>query len=166
MIGSMAVVLLESSWMSVRSLALRLALLVVVAAVPAACGDDTPTSPTTDTTTTTTTTAAASVTESFTGSLPVAGARFYSFDVPTNGAVTLTLESVGGVAGVPRTVWVGLGVGTPEATDCATTTSLSTQSGGGPHISTTLTAGTYCARVYDIGNLAAAAPFTVSIAHP
>lgn len=162
----MATVLLKSPRMSARFLALRLALLVAIAVVPAACGDDdSPTSPTT-TTPTTTTTAEASVSESFTGSLPVRGARFYSFEVPTNGTVTVTLNNVGGVSGVPDTIWVGVGLGTPEATDCSTTSSVSTQAGGGPHISTTLTPGTYCARVYDIGNLAAAAPFNVTIAHP
>lgn len=166
MISSMATVLLKSPRMSARSVALRLALLVSVAVVPAACGDDTPTSPTTDTSTTTTTVAEASVTESFSGVLPVASARFYSFEVSANGTVTVSLDNVGGVTGVPSTIWVGLGLGTPEATDCSTTTSLNTQAGGGPHISTTLTPGTYCARIYDIGNLAGSAPFTVTIAHP
>lgn len=167
MISWVATVLLKSPRMSARSLALRVALLVAVGLAPAGCGDDdTPTSPTSTTTTTTTTTAEATVSESFTGSLPVNGARFYSFDVPSNGTVTVTLNNVGGVTGVPSTVWVGLGVGVPEATDCATSTSLSTQAGGGPHISTTLTPGTYCARIYDIGNLAAAAPFNVTIGHP
>lgn len=169
MIGLVATVLLKSPRMSARSLALRVALVVSVGVAPAACGDDdTPTSPTTTTTTTTTptTTAAASVTEEFTGTLPVRGARFYSFEVPTNGTVTVSLDRVGGVAGVPSTIWVGIGVGVPEATDCTTTTSVSTQAGGGPHISTTLAPGTYCARIYDIGNLAAPAPFGITIARP
>lgn len=167
MISLVATVLLKSPRMSARSLALRVALVVSVGLAPAACGkDDTPTSPTSTTTTTTTTTAAAAVTEEFTGTLQVRGARFYSFEVPTNGTVTVSLDRVGGVTGVPSTIWVGLGVGVPEGTDCTTTTSLSTQAGGGPHISTTLAPGTYCARIYDIGNLAVAAPFGITIGHP
>ena len=38
--------------------------------------------------------------------------------------------------------------------------------GGGPHVSSVLSAGTYCARIYDVGNLAAPTPFKVLIAHP
>ena len=81
------------------------------------------------------------------------------------GTVNVTLDRVGG-SGVPTTVWMGVGLGVPDGTDCGTTTSLSTQAGTGPHISTTLDAGTYCARIYDIGNLAAPAPFAITIAHP
>ncbi len=131
----------------------------------AACGDDTPTSPTTTTTTTTAVAAPASVSEQFTGSVPVGGSRFYAFEVGTFGTVTLTIDRVGG-GGVPTSVWVGLGLGVPEGTGCATTTSLNTQSGAGPHISSTLAAGTYCASIYDIGNLGAPAPFAATIAHP
>jgi Bacterial pre-peptidase C-terminal domain len=152
--------------MSERSPLVQVALLAVAVGVTAACGNnDTPTSPTTTTSTTTSALAEAKVFESFTGTLPVGGFRFFSFDVPENGSVTITLDRVGG-GSVPTTVWVGLGVGVPDGTDCPTTTSLNTQSGGGPHISTTLTPGTYCARVYDIGNLGAAAPFAVTIGHP
>ena len=134
------------------------------AAAVAACGDDnTPTSP--SATTPTETAAEPSVTEEFVGTMSVNGARFYAFEVGTYGTVNVTLDRVGG-GGVPTTVWVGLGVGVPEGVDCSTTTSLSTQSGTGPHVSTTLAAGTYCARIYDIGNLAAPAPFAVTIAHP
>lgn len=148
-----------------RLLCLGLGLYAAGAAT--ACGDDsTPTAPTTTpTTTTTTTAAAASVTEQFTGSLPVSGFRFYAFEVGEFGTVNVTLERVGG-GGVPTTVWVGLGLGIPDGTDCSTTTSLNTQAGAGPHLSATLAAGTYCARIYDVGNLAAPAPFVISIAHP
>lgn len=136
------------------------------AGVAAACGDDTPTSPTTTTSTTTTqVAAAASISEAFVGSVPVSGARFYAFEVGTYGTVNVTLDRVGG-GGVPSSVWVGLGLGVPEGIDCSTTTSLNTQSGAGPHISATLAAGTYCARIYDVGNLAAVAPFAITIAHP
>jgi hypothetical protein len=144
---------------------LCLALVAMVAG--AGCGDDdSPTSPTDTSTTPPATTAEPTISEEFTGSLPVGGVRFYSFDVTALGTVNITLDRVGGVAGVPATIWVGIGVGTPDGTDCSTTASLSTQSGGGPHISTSLAAGTYCARIYDIGNLAAPAPFAVTIAHP
>jgi hypothetical protein len=147
----------------------RLLCLVIAfyaAGATAACGDDsTPTSPTTTTTTTTTAAAEASISEAFVSSVPVNGSRFYAFEVGAYGTVNVTLDRVGG-GGVPTSVWVGVGLGVPDGTDCSTTTSLNTQAGSGPHISTTLDVGTYCARIYDIGNLAAAAPFAVTIAHP
>jgi hypothetical protein len=132
------------------------------------CGDsDTPTSPT-DTTTTTTAAVAAepTISEHFTGTLGVGGSAFYSFEVTSYGTVNMTLHNVGGVTGVPESVWVGIGIGVPDATDCITTTSGNTQAGGGPHVSSVLDAGTYCARIYDIGNLAAPTPFSALIVHP
>lgn len=138
--------------------------LTAVAVLAAGCGKNTPTSPTT-TTTPTTAVADPSISETFAGSLPVSGARFYAFEVTAYGTVNVTLDRVGGGA-VPTTVWIGVGLGVPDGTDCSTNTSLNTQSGGGPHVSSTLAAGTYCARVYDIGNLAAPAAFSVTIAHP
>jgi hypothetical protein len=140
---------------------------VVTLALPlGACGDsDSPTSPT-DTTPETETAVEPTTLESFTGRLGVNGAAFYSFEVAQYGTVNLTLQNVGGVTGVPESVWVGLGIGVPDGTDCSTTTSTNTQAGGGPHVSSVLAAGTYCARIYDVGNLAAPTPFDVLIVHP
>ena len=155
--------------MTVRPLAplLTLACLGVSSLILAGCGDSSsPTSPSTTDTTTTTTAADPTVAEHFTGTIGPNGSRFYSFEVAAYGTVNLTLQNVGGVTGVPDSVWVGLGVGVPDGTDCSTTTSSNVQAGGGPHVSTSLTAGTYCARVFDIGNLAAATPFAVLIDHP
>jgi hypothetical protein len=141
-----------------------LVLAAVVLAAAAACGkDDTPTSPTT--TTTTTTVASASITEDFSGVLPVGGSRFYSFTVGENGTVNITLTSIGG-AGVPSTVWVGLGIGTPNAEDCSTTSSVNTQAGSSAQVTGTYQPGIYCAKVSDIGNLAAPATFAITVAHP
>jgi hypothetical protein len=134
-------------------------------AIAAGCGaSESPTSPTT-TTETPETPEAVTITESFNGTVAPGSARFYSFDVGVRGTVNLTLDSIGGRDGVPATVWVGLGLGVPDGTDCATTTSLNTQSGTTPQVSTVVEPGTYCARVYDIGNLAASAAFAVTIVH-
>ncbi len=132
-----------------------------------ACGDsDTPTSPTDTTTTTAAVAAEPTISEQFTGTLGVRGSAFYSFDVTSYGTVNVTLHNVGGVTGVPESVWVGVGIGVPDGIDCSTTTSGNTQAGGGPHLSSVLEAGTYCARIYDIGNLAAPTPFSALIVHP
>lgn len=153
--------------MTARAALLVYAFVTPVLVLPlSACGDSsTPTSPT-DTTTTTQTAVEPTTSESFTGRIGVNGAAFYSFEVTQYGTVNLTLQNVGGVTGVPESVWVGLGIGVPDGTDCSTTTSTNTQAGGGPHVSSVLAVGTYCARIYDVGNLAAPTPFDVLIAHP
>jgi len=142
---------------------LGLWLLLPLAAAAAACGNaETPTSATD---TTTTTVAEASVSEEFAGTVPVGGSRFYAFTVGANGTVTLTLTTVGG-SGVPSTVWMGLGIGTPDAEDCVTTSTVNGPAGSTAQVSGTYAPGIYCAKVLDIGNLFAPASFAVTIAHP
>src|SRR5712672_1169811 len=83
----------------------------------------TATAPSTDTTTTSPTPAAPTVSESFTGTLPVGSFKFYSFNVAVNGTVNVSLNSVSG-ASVPSTVQLGLGIGQPSGLDCAATTNV------------------------------------------
>lgn len=149
-----------------RSPRTALASCLALSVLVAGCHGDTPTSPTsTDTTSTTTTVASPTITEEFAGTVGVGGASFYSFAVTTNGTVNITLTSVGG-ASVPSSVWLGLGLGVPSGEDCAASTTVNTQAGAAAQITGTYAPGTYCARVYDIGNLVAPARFTVSIAYP
>ena len=130
------------------------------------CSKDTPTSPTTTTTTTTTTTVAApAYSEDWTDTVPVGGARFYSFTVTQYGTVNVSLTSVSGQY-VPSTVTLGLGLGTPDAETCPATTSVSTQSGAGPQLTGTYEPGVYCVRVSDVGNLFGAAQFSLTVAYP
>jgi hypothetical protein len=129
-----------------------------------ACGG-TQTAPSGTSTTTTATVAAPTITETFDGTVAVGGSRFYSFSTAQNGTVTVTLTSVGGQF-VPSTITLGVGVGTPNGTDCTTSTSVSTSSGSTAQVTMTLSPGVYCARVYDVGNLFAAATFSATIAHP
>ncbi|MDP2322285.1 MAG: hypothetical protein Q8O42_23460 [Acidobacteriota bacterium] len=130
------------------------------------CGE-TPTSPTTvETTTTTATTETTPVfTEDWMDTLAVGGERFYSFTVTQTGTVNVSLTSVSGQF-VPATVTVGLGLGTPVAETCATTLSISTQAGAGPHLTGTYNPGVYCVKVWDVGNLFAPALFAITVAYP
>jgi hypothetical protein len=143
-------------------------LLLTAALAASACGDDTATSPT-DTSTPTTPVASPTTTEVFTGRLAVGGATFYSFSVVENGTVNVTLSDVGG-SGVPSTVWLGLGIGSPAGEDCTPATTINTASstaaGATVHLTGTYAPGVYCVRVWDIGNLVATAAFNVTIAHP
>ena len=135
-------------------------LLTSAALVVSGCADQ---ATTTSPSNTAPTIAAASVTETFDGTVPVGGSAFYSFSVAENGTVNLPLASVGG-ADVSATL--GLGIGTPRGTGCTTTSTTSGEPGSAVHVTGTYGAGVYCAKVSDIGNLAAPASFTVTIAHP
>ena len=124
-----------------------------------------PTAPTSTDTTTTAAVAAPSIVEVFNGRITAGGAAFYSFTVNANGTVNVTLAVVAGT-NVPSTIWLGLGFGTPSAEDCSTSTTVNTQTGSAAQLTGTYAPGTYCVRVFDIGNLAAPVAFSVAIAHP
>jgi hypothetical protein len=150
-----------------RSQLVTLCTVAVAIGLCAACNEpETPTSATTTATTTATSTVATpTVTEDFVGTVLVGSYSFYSFVVEQNGTVNVTLTGMAGT-NVPSTVWMGVGIGVPTAEDCATTTSVNTQAAASAQLTGTYPPGTYCARVYDIGNLAGPAQFAVTIAHP
>ena len=131
-----------------------------------ACSHNSTTEPSNTTTTTSTTAAAPTVTEGFNGTLPVAGFKFYTFNIAVNGTVNVTLNKVSG-AGVPSTVQLGLGIGQPSGTDCATTITVTAgTTSSAPQATGVFGPGLFCVRVYDVGNLFAPATFAVTIAHP
>jgi hypothetical protein len=141
-------------------------LLVVplVLALAVGCGGETSTTPAS----TSPTVASPTTTENFSGVLLVGGYSFYSFVVAQNGTVNVTLLSVAGVAGgdVPSTVTLGVAIGTPSGTGCTGGTVTNATAGTDPQVTGTYAPGRYCVNVSDIGNLAAPAAFTVTIAHP
>ena len=140
-------------------------ILFVLAVAASGCGGNSTTAPSGTSTTPTTTVAAPTISETWTSVLPVGGFKFFSFGIPSNGTVNITLTSVGGQF-VPSTVQLGIGIGTPEGTDCTTTQTTTAAAGSTAQISTTETAGVYCVRIYDVGNLFAPANFAVQIDHP
>ena len=109
--------------------------------------------------------AAPTATEVFAGTLPVSGSSSYTFPVGVYGTVNVTLTSVGGT-GVPATVALNIGIGTPGDTGCTTTSSLLARAGSTAQLSANETAGTYCVGILDVGNLFAPANFSITIAHP
>ncbi len=137
---------------------------VLVAFCSVGCNNDGATSPTT-TTDTSTTVAAASITERYTGAVPVGGNVVFTFDIGAYGTVDATLETVSG-RGVPSTVQMRVGLGTVADSSCATTVTALTSASATVQVTTTLTAGTYCVVVADVGNLAGPADVTLSVAHP
>ena len=116
-------------------------------------------------TTTATTPSAPLVTESFSGTVNVGGSDAHTFTTSQTGEVDLTLTA----AAPPATIYMGLGIGTPNGVTCVflTNGTASVQAGSSPQLSgTSITAGTYCVGVYDIGHQAAPVTYSVTVVHP
>jgi hypothetical protein len=143
---------------AMKTLATTLGFVLVVGLLTAACGNDnTPTTPTTT----------QPSTEMFSGTLPVQGSSFYSFTVSATGQVSITLASLVPTAPGPAVNTVmGVGIGMPAETDCSVTNSVTTAPGLVAQLVSSVSAGTYCARIYDLGGLTTPVNFTVRIVHP
>jgi hypothetical protein len=133
--------------------------LFAIGLLTTACGsNNTPTTPTTP---------ALPSAEVFSGTLTAQGSSFYSFTVAATGNVSITLASLVPKAPGPAVSTVmGLGVGTPSGTDCEVTNSVTTAPGLTAQLVNSLTPATYCAKIYDLGELTAPVDFTVRIVHP
>ena len=105
-----------------------------------------------------------STVDTFAGTLALKGSNIFTFTVPQAGPVSVTLATL---SGAPPS-GVGLGLGTPSGTTaCTLTTSTSTASpGASAQISVSLAAGTFCVELFDVGNLASPASFTIQVNHP
>ena len=130
--------------------------------VASACGGNSDNSATATPSAPTPTTAAS--TESFTGTVSVAGNDFHPFTVATAGAtlsVTLT------AAGPPATIFTGLGLGAYDAPTCTLFSNayLTTQAGAAPQLSGTAGAGSYCVVVYDVGNQTGPLTYALTVSH-
>lgn len=105
-------------------------------------------------------------TQTFAGSLPVNGSLFYSIVVSQQGPVSLMLAAVQTPGGAALTTPVGIGVGVPAGTGCPRTHSQTTPPGLAAQMTVTLNPGTYCAAVYDVGNLSGTVNFAMRITYP
>jgi hypothetical protein len=150
----------------------RLVLSATVFALAVGCSEpkfSLPTSATdTDSTSTTTTTTTTSSTDpqTFSGTLPVRGQRFYSFTVPSTRTVRVTLEQLQNEAGAASRDTVVLGLGIPSGTGCAMLREVAAGSSDVPHFDESLTAGVYCTQLTDPGTLTEAVAFSVRIEFP
>jgi hypothetical protein len=103
----------------------------------------------------------ATITETFTGTLPVAGNNQIPFTVLNVGALKVILT------GLDPNVAVGIGVGTPSTGVC---THLDARNGvlAGSAVLLSGTAtvpGSFCVSIYDIGNLTVPVNYTVTVQH-
>jgi hypothetical protein len=142
----------------------RLAVPVVVIALAAAAGCSSSSSSTTPTVTTPTPTV---ITETFNGSLGQGGNAVFNFTVQTTGNTLLA----GYTSITPATVTalgLGIGIWDPTSSTCGLNlTQNDVSHSGSTAISGTASAGTYCMRAYDAGNLTSdvTASFTIQVQH-
>jgi hypothetical protein len=133
--------------------ATRAAALACAAALFGACGSST--TPTTPTPT--------QVTDTLTGTVTQNGANTQTFTANAGGTVTATLTDLQPV----DTVKIGFSIGTTIGTICQATLANDAATKGFSFTATAATAGTYCVRVYDVGNVTADTPvnYTVTVVH-
>jgi hypothetical protein len=133
--------------------ATRAAPLAGAAALFGPCGSST--TPTTPTPT--------QVTDTLTGTVTQNGANTQTFTANAGGTVTATLTDLQPV----DTVTIGFSIGTTIGTICQATLANDAATKGFSFTATAATAGTYCVRVYDVGNVTADTPvnYTVTVVH-
>ena len=138
-----------------------LALLALMAVMATGCGDDA-------TATTPTTTSDVRGNETFGATLNPGQSQFYSFTTISPGTTEVTLISVRPAGSVSTTVSpvVGLGLGTPQATDCALSSATTTTPGLKAQVSVATNVSTYCVKIADVGNLTGAVDYTIRVVHP
>lgn len=137
------------------------ALLAFIAAMAAGCGDNA-------TTTTPTTTSDVRSNETFGATLNPGQSQFYSFTTISPGTTEITLISIRPTGSVSTTLSpvVGLGLGTPQATDCALSSATTTTPGLKAQVSVATNVSTYCVKIADVGNLTGAVDYTIRVVHP
>jgi hypothetical protein len=125
-----------------------------LAVLGTACGSSsTPTTPTDSD--------AVSVTESFTDTLTVNGAKTQPFTASRAGTVTATITALSPDA----TVTVGLSLGTWNGSACQIIIANDAAVLNTVVTGTAQATGNFCVRVYDVGKLTAATDYTLAVTH-
>lgn len=128
----------------------------VVITTASACGSNLSTAPTVE---------PASTTELWSSTLTVGASKFYSFNVPLDGNVTVVLKTLT-ESGVATSEQVTVGLGAPRGTDCSVSGAVVAGAGDAVVLSGSQTAGIYCIRIWDNAQLTNTAAFSVNITHP
>ena len=106
-----------------------------------------------------------STTELFSGTLPVGGARFYSYTVTQPGSAYLTLASLTSGSRT-STTRVALGVGIPAGTGCALRDSVTVSAALTTQLEHPSPSGIYCVNIADAEGLPSPMTFAIRIVHP
>jgi hypothetical protein len=96
--------------------------------------------------------------------VPVGGSAYHTFSVTQTGEVDLTLTA----AAPPSTIVMGVGVGVVSGTSCVDMAGASglAQPRASAQISGTVSPGTLCAEIHDVGNQTAPVTYTLAVTHP
>jgi hypothetical protein len=137
---------------------------MLLALLGTGCGGSSSTAPTT-----TPTPAPEIKTEAFSGKLSPTGSAYHQFSVAATGALVATLTSLS----PQTTITIGFGIGQPMVNATTSTTSCSLISGAytesakvGQSLSGTIAPGSFCVALYDVGNLASANDYVITVSHP
>jgi hypothetical protein len=134
-------------------------LLAVCAMALSACGSASPTA----SDPTSTTTAPTRTTETFPGMLAQGGAVYHLFNVQQQGQVDITLTKTEPLA----TIILGLGIAQTSGGQCIPVLlAYNNAAQAGTVMSGTAGVGSYCAVVYDLGNVADPVTYTLTVTHP
>jgi hypothetical protein len=111
-----------------------------------------------------TTTTVTRSTDTFTGTVPVGGSDFHSFQVAATGIVDVTLTA----AAPPAGVVMGISLGTPGDGRCAAFAGGSTTASAGSSVqlSGLVSPSALCVDVHDAGGQTAPVSYTVTVVHP
>ena len=135
---------------------LRALLLLSVLAGAAGCGDDDPVTPTQPT-------PPQATTETFSGTLTVNGAVTHSFTAGQSGVISATVTEL--VPDSAAVIGVSLGTWNPLAGTCQLLITNDNATQNGSVTGTAGAAGSFCARVYDVGHLTSATGYTLTVVH-
>ena len=133
---------------------LRLLALVLLVLPAVACGDDEPVTPTQPT-------PRAEVTEEFSGTLGINGARTHEFNTGGSGLITLTISELAPDSAAE----IGVSLGTWNGATCQIVIARDRATQSASVIGNAGAAGSYCARVYDAGELRAQTQYKLTVVH-
>jgi hypothetical protein len=105
------------------------------------------------------------MTESFNGTLPLGGSKFYSFSTTVQGTVSANLIGLK-EDGADSSAQLSVSLGVPVGVACSVEVGQIVTPGAGTVLSTTLPGGVYCVQILDPGNLVSPGIFSITIAHP
>lgn len=124
------------------------------------CSNDT-----TPTTAPTPITTAGPATETLTGTMAQNGTATRTFTASTSGTVNVTFAST--VPASAIVLGLGIGIHGTAGADCNFSQTVNTPPGSTPQLNVSVDAGTYCAGVYDIGNIGSKGiTVSVTVKHP
>jgi hypothetical protein len=108
---------------------------------------------------------ATQIVDSFSGTVQVGASDMHPFTVTTSSQpVLVTLTA----AGPPSTIFMGVGVGAPTTDGlCSllTNAAVVVQASSTAQLSGTISAGTYCVAVFDVGNQTGPVDYAVTVSH-